>query len=144
MPEINIDWKDIEPKLEEQAFKDANAAKSKKATGGAGAGGTGDGKKEDSKKEESTDSMESFGLADMIAESWNDVAIPKGYDGVTETQKTFLTKHTIKLENKIIKAINLVPEVEASLAHVIVYLPKWVKKKKADMDKDKADGKTKK
>jgi hypothetical protein len=76
-------------------------------------------------------------LAGLIADSFNEVGVDRGYDPVTDAQRAFLVKHTARAEEKYLKDIMLYPEIEAGLAHVVVYLPKLTKKMTADNKRQK-------
>lgn len=123
---LDIKWSDIKPKLEEEEFKKAkktkldeqNAAEEEQA----------EGEEEAAEEETEGERYEPMGLAELGAELWNESAVPKGYDAISEQQKAFLDKHTGRLEEKWLKdRLKILPEIEAGLSHIIVYLPKWLK-----------------
>ena len=70
-------------------------------------------------------------LAGLIADTFNEIGAERGYDPVSEAQRAFLVKHSAAVEEKYLKDIMIYPEVEAGLAHLVVYLPKWTKHMKA-------------
>ena len=88
--------------------------------------------------EEESKEYEPMGLAAMIGGVWNEVATPKGYEPLTDKQLDFLNTHTARLEEKHLKdKMLMMPEVEALLAHAVIYVPKWLKKKQEDAKKPK-------
>ena len=116
-----FEWHDVEQKLEEDEFKEekqaeqteqaeANREQAQQAPGS-------------SDRQQS--SFEKIGLASIVYESWNNYAVDKGYSAINETQKAFLDKHTVALEQKYLSDMELLPEIEALLAHVVVYVPKY-------------------
>ena len=118
---VNFEWSGTDKKPEEDEFKsektqqqqDAESSTQKTATNDKPAAGATDNR------------PHSIGLAALVYETWNTVAVKKGYDEVNSIQKQFLDKHTEKLEEKWLADIELLPELEAGLSHLIVYLPKW-------------------
>lgn len=121
--DINIEWKDVEKKVEEDEFK-----QEKKAQYDEQQQQQSEQNSKQNNEQNDKDEYESLGLASMISEVWNEVAVNKGYEPVTDKQNTFLQKHTEKLEQKYLKdKMNMLPEVEAGLSHLVVYLPKWLK-----------------
>jgi Skp family chaperone for outer membrane proteins len=123
MTDIDIEWKDVEKKVEEDEFKKEKAAEYQQQQS--------DQKTEQQKTETATedkDKFESIGLADIVSETWNSIAVDKGYEAVTPQQAAFLRKHSERLEEKYLKdRMNLMPEIEAGLTHFVVYMPKWLK-----------------
>lgn len=118
---MNFEWHDVEKKLEEEEFKKEKGEQQKENQ---------DNQQKEETGQQDSEPPKSIGLAAIIYETWNSIAGPKGYDEVNPAQKTFLDKHTAKLEAKWLKDIELLPELEAGLSHVVVYLPKWVKYQK--------------
>lgn len=121
---MEFEWKDIEKKLEEDEFKKEKASEAGKAQGAGQQGAAASGAAGQSHE------WKSIGLAAIGYETWNELAVGKGYDAVSDAQKAFLDRHTAKLEEKWLKNVELLPEIEAGLSHVVVYLPKWVKGQK--------------
>ena len=127
MSDIDIEWKDVEKKLEEDEFKTEKKAEFDKQQ-----------KEQQEEQTEQTEQAEqteqdyeSIGLVDLVSESWNELAVEKGYEPVTEKQQASLRKHTARLEEKYLKdKMNMMPEIEAGLAHLVVYVPKWLKHRK--------------
>ena len=123
MTDIDIEWKDVEKKVEEEEFKKEKAAEYQQQTEQQ--------KTEQQKTETATEDKEKFealGLSDVISETWNEIAVDKGYEAVNEKQAAFLRKHSERLEEKYLKdRMNLMPEIEAGLTHFVVYMPKWLK-----------------
>lgn len=125
MDKINIEWNDIEKKLEEEEFKKEKGEQYKKQI-------IDSAPKKDTasaKAPENTEN-ESLGLAALIGETWNEIVVSKDYESVTDKQLTFLNNHTQKLEQKYLNdKQNIMPEIDALLSHVVVYLPKIIKHK---------------
>jgi hypothetical protein len=132
--DIDIEWKDVEKKVEEDEFQKEKKAQydeqqQQQQT---------EQNSEQNSEQDDADEYESLGLASMISEVWNEVAVDKGYEPVTEKQDAFLQRHTEKLEQKYLKdKMNMLPEVEAGLSHLVVYLPKWLKHKRETKTGDK-------
>ena len=75
MTDIDIEWKDVEKKVEEDEFKKEKAAEYQQQQS--------DQKTEQQKTETTTedkDKFESVGLADIVSETWNSIAVDKGYE----------------------------------------------------------------
>ena len=132
---VDIEWSDTPEKPEEKEFqKEKNDIKTdfeKKERLE---------QKEQAKKEfqkEPPSEDETLGIADLISEGWNEIAVEKGYEPVLDKQTEFLKKHTVRLENKYLKdAVDIIPELEALITGTIVFLPKYLKHKK-QKDKNK-------
>lgn len=126
MTDIDIEWKDVAEKVEEAEFKDEKKAeyeqqqnKLKEQQADA---------EQEQQSGSSDDDFESIGLSGVISEVWNEVAVDKGYEPVSDKQSAFLQRHTERLEEKYLKdRMDMLPEIDAALAHVVVYLPKWLK-----------------
>ena len=122
MADMDIEWKDVEKKIEEDEFAKEKQATLREQQAAAA------GKAETKTAPETDNQYETIGLSSMISEVWNETAVEKGYDPVTEQQDEFLRRHTARLEEKYLKdRMNLLPELEAALSHAVVYLPKWLK-----------------
>lgn len=77
-------------------------------------------------------------IADTVLEGWNEVAVPKGYEPVLDKQERFYKKHMARFEDKYLRNMkNLIPEIEAALATGVIFVPKYLKKKAANMKEDK-------
>ena len=125
MDKINIEWLDVEKKLEEEEFKKEKGEQYKKQI-------IDSAPKKDTASAKSSENTEneSLGLAALIGETWNEIVVSKGYESVTDKQLTFLNNHTQKLEQKYLNdKQNIMPEIDALLSHVVVYLPKIIKHK---------------
>ncbi|MDE2439262.1 MAG: hypothetical protein KGN01_07785 [Patescibacteria group bacterium] len=131
---IEVEWSNIEEKPEESEFKDEKSEKWEQRQKETAADAETQSKKtSETAGKTHTENDESIGLAEMISETWNEVGADRGYEPISDKQANFLTRHTQRLENKFMKERgDLSPEIEALLAHVVVYLPKWYKKKHAD------------
>ena len=129
MVDVNMEWEDVEKKLEEQDFIDEKSkvfsnqqAEKAKEAAASEPSATGNQSTPDQPNE-------IVGIARMGADTWNEIAVSKGYEPVTDAQKDFLQKHTNRLEEKYLRdRINILPEVESALVHVVVYLPKYLRK----------------
>ena len=135
---MQFEWKDVEKKLEEDELKkekteelgtsvpvtppSASEPGSPPLPGGSG--------------------WEPIGLAAIGYETWNEVAVARGAEPVSDAQKRFLDARTKKLEEKWLKDMKLLPEIEAALGHVVVYLPKYVRYLKQKKDKQDGGAKT--
>lgn len=111
---VNFEWSETDKKPEEDEFKSEKTQQQQDAESSTQNAATTNDK-----------TAASIGLAALLYETWNTVAVKKGYDEVNPIQKQFLDKHTEKLEEKWLADIELLPELEAGLSHLIVYLPKW-------------------
>lgn len=119
---VNFEWSGTDKKPEEDEFKSEKTQQQHDAESSTQNAAT----TNDKPAAGSTDNRpHSIGLAALVYETWNTVAVKKGYDEVNSIQKQFLDKHTEKLEEKWLADIELLPELEAGLSHLIVYLPKW-------------------
>ena len=139
---MQFEWKDVEKKLEEDELKKEKTeelgtsvpaappgAQIPQAPGGASQATPGGG-------------WESIGLAAVGYETWNEVAVARGAEPISDEQKRFLDARTRKLEEKWLRNIKLLPEIEAALGHVVVYLPKYVKYQKQKKDTQDGGAKT--
>jgi len=125
--DIDIEWEDVEKKVEEDEFKKEKKAEYDKQQKEQKT----EEKEEQEKPEAQVQKYEPIGLSSLGSEVWNEVAVEKGYEAVSDKQSEFLQKHTARLEEKYLKdRMNMLPEIEAGLAHVVVYLPKWLKHRK--------------
>ena len=126
---IDIEWEDVEKKVEEdqfmtektETFKNEEKADNTQKTG-----------ENNQKQQQKT---ETLGLARMIYEYWNTEAVGKGYEEISQKQQDYLDKNTAALEDKYLKDINLAPEIRAGLSHVVVYVPKWLRHQKTKKEK---------
>lgn len=124
MANVDIEWKDVEKKLEEDEFKKEKSEQLQQEADTAA-------EQQSDKKQDKESDYETIGLSNMVSEMWNGVAVEKGYDPVTEKQSEFLQRHTARFEEKYLKdRLNMLPEIEALASHLVVYLPKWLKHKK--------------
>ena len=138
---IDISWEDTAQKPEEAEFQKSKQGKLDEEEEEEVEEAEEEQEQQEELKErrEGTDEeYESMGIAEMIGSVWNEVATSKGYEAITDKQLEFLNKHTARLEEKHLgDKMKMMPEVEAGLAHLVVYLPKWLKKKQDDADKPK-------
>lgn len=140
MADIQLEWKDVEKTLKEDEFKNKyqqmQAAKDNKIDEEKGKNAEPNQPTNEGPQPPLEKDYESMGLAEMVSEMWNDVGGEKGYELVTDKQKAFLEKHTARLEEKHFKEkMDMIPELEAALAHVVVYVPKFLKKRRLDRQK---------
>ena len=137
MNDIDIEWKDVAAKLEETEFKDEK----QKQLAAQQAAQQQEAAKTETEQQNNTDApdeYEAIGLASLISGVWNEVAVDKGYEPVTEKQDAFLQRHTARLEEKWLKdKTDMLPEIDAALSHAVVYLPKWLHHRK-EMNNAKA------
>ena len=123
--EINIEWKDVEKKVEEDQFRDAKAQQQNQQQSQEQQN------QQQQQAHEQKDDHLNLGLAGMVSGIWNDLAAERGYEPVDEKQQEFLNKHTARLEDKYLRdRMNILPEIEAALAHFTVYVPKYMKHRK--------------
>lgn len=126
MVDIDIEWKDVEKKVEEEEFK-----KEKKAEYEQQQEQKQQEQQEEQEEKEEPQQTGSIGLASLISGTWNAIAVNKGYEAVTPQQEEYLSLHTQKIEDKYLKdKINILPEIDFLLSHAIVYIPKYLKHKK--------------
>lgn len=131
--DINIEWEDVAEKIEEEEFK-----KEKKAEYDAQQSEKQDEQDDEQSDEqdEQSDEYKPIGLSSLVSGIWNEVAVEKGYDAVSKEQDAFLLEHTKGFEQKYLKdRMNILPELDAALSHIVVYLPKWLKHKKENKSK---------
>ena len=129
--EINIEWKDVEKKVEEDQFRDAKSQQQVQQQQQ-----TNQNQQQQQTHEQKDDHL-NLGIADMISGIWNEVAVERGYEPVNEKQQEFLNKHTMRFEDKYLKdRINILPEIDAALAHFTVYVPKYIKHRKETAKSD--------
>jgi hypothetical protein len=123
MKNVDIDWTDVEKKVEEDELKNEKKEQYDKQQ-----------KQQDEQQDEQQneqqdeqqDDYQPIGIAALFSGAWNEIVVPKGYEPVSDAQEKFLEKHTARFEEKYLKNVNLIPELETALAHSIVYLPKWL------------------
>ena len=134
MSDIDVEWEDVQKKVEEDEFKDAKKKQYDKEAKTASTDKKTDGgnvpKQPDNKE------FEAMGLAGMIAEIWNEVGGEKGYEEVTDRQIEFLNKRSARFEKKYLEdRTNILPEIELALSHAVVYVPKWLKHRRQNRGK---------
>ena len=132
MMAIEFKWKDTEKKPEEEDFKKEKAEKKAENDKQEQKEQQKEAEKEFERNAEAEtfDNTTSLGISDMLTETWNDIAVEKGYEPVLDKQAEFLRKHTARLEAKYTKDINVIPEVEALIAGAVVFVPKYLKHKR--------------
>ena len=136
----DIEFEEIAASLKEQEFKEQYKDRKEQNDKEEGAEHKEEEQKEQGQQQQAEQpKFEKGFISDMISEAWNDIAVGKGYDSVTDTQKQFLSMHSARVEEKYLKKIELYPEIEAGLAHFIIYFPKWVKKNKPGSKKNKKE-----
>ena len=121
---MDFEWKDVEKKLEEEDFK---KEKSEELSNAQKSLGTDAQQQPPSPPAQSSGSWEPMGLAAIGYETWNQVAVDRGAEPISDEQKRFLDARTRKLEEKWLKNIQLLPEIEALMGHIVVYVPKYAK-----------------
>ena len=132
MIEIPIEWSDTEKPINEDKFKAEKEDIIKDMV-----------KNKQNNQQNNTDSGEQIKtntiedeysnglLSDIISDMWNDIAVTKGYEAVSDEEKIFLTKHAQRFEaERINKIMN--PTTEFVITELYVYGKKYLKKRLSD------------
>ncbi len=122
---IDFKWQDVDKKPEEEDLKKEKQEKQQEAEQQEQQE-----KQQEQQQAESNDEAEPLGISDLIVETWNDIAVERGYEPVFDKQQAQLRKHFARLDAKYTKNIDILPELEAALASAIIFVPKYLKHRK--------------